>query len=92
MMRAWRDTCRGQAMWAGRSTTGSATKSTREQDTSNTNAMTGDETMPDRSPSYFTGHNHYTEYFKETHAAGALDAKTKELMHLALVLAYHCEP
>lgn len=48
--------------------------------------------MPDRKSSYFTGHSHYVEYFKETHAEGALDAKTKELMHLALVLAYHCEP
>lgn len=48
--------------------------------------------MPDIRRKYFNSHEHYTEYFKETHADGALDAKTKELMHLALVLAYHCEP
>ena len=34
----------------------------------------------------------YADYFNEVHSAGALDAKTKELMHLALVLALHCEP
>jgi alkylhydroperoxidase/carboxymuconolactone decarboxylase family protein YurZ len=48
--------------------------------------------MPDRRTSYFTGNEHFAEYFKETHTDGALDAKTKELMHLALVLAFHCEP
>ncbi len=48
--------------------------------------------MPENPHSYFNDHEHYKEYFKETHADGALDAKTKELMHLALVLAYHCEP
>lgn len=48
--------------------------------------------MPNNARRYFTSHPSYTEYFKETHAAGALDPKTKELMHLALVLAYHCEP
>lgn len=48
--------------------------------------------MPDNPRRYYTGRPNYVEYFKETHAAGALDAKTKELMHLALVLAYHCEP
>ncbi len=29
---------------------------------------------------------------KKTHADGAQDAKTKELMHLALVPAFRCEP
>jgi len=48
--------------------------------------------MPSRKPSFFAGSEHYTQYFKETHAEGALDVKTKELMHLALTLAYHCEP
>jgi len=48
--------------------------------------------MPSSKPSFFAGNEHYGQYFKETHAEGALDAKTKELMHLALVLAYHCEP
>jgi hypothetical protein len=48
--------------------------------------------MPDRKSSYFTGSEHFVQYFKETHAEGALDAKTKELMHLGLVLAFHCEP
>lgn len=32
------------------------------------------------------------EFFEAAHEAGALDAKTKELMHLALVLALGCEP
>jgi alkylhydroperoxidase/carboxymuconolactone decarboxylase family protein YurZ len=41
---------------------------------------------------YFNSRKSYDDYFKEAHAAGALDAKTKELMHLALVLALHCEP
>ena len=47
--------------------------------------------LPERPP-YFRTNEHYAEYFKEAHAAGALDAKTKELVHLALVLALHCEP
>jgi alkylhydroperoxidase/carboxymuconolactone decarboxylase family protein YurZ len=41
---------------------------------------------------YFNARKSYADYFKETHDAGALDVKTKELMHLALVLALHCEP
>lgn len=48
--------------------------------------------MPERRPRYFDSRQSYADYFKEVHAAGALDAKTKELMHLALVLALHCEP
>ena len=48
--------------------------------------------MPDLRPRYFGSRKSYRDYFDETHAAGALDAKTKELMHLALVLALHCEP
>ena len=32
------------------------------------------------------------DFFESAHAAGALDAKTKELMHIALVLALGCEP
>jgi alkylhydroperoxidase/carboxymuconolactone decarboxylase family protein YurZ len=48
--------------------------------------------MPDLRRRYFDSRRSYSEYFKETHTAGALDAKTKELMHLALVLALHCEP
>jgi alkylhydroperoxidase/carboxymuconolactone decarboxylase family protein YurZ len=48
--------------------------------------------MPEIRPRYFNSRKSYAEYFEETHAAGALDAKTKELMHLALVLALHCEP
>lgn len=47
--------------------------------------------IPARRP-YFRTNDHYSQYFDDTHAAGALDAKTKELMHLALVLAFHCEP
>jgi alkylhydroperoxidase/carboxymuconolactone decarboxylase family protein YurZ len=48
--------------------------------------------MPELRPRYFHSRKSYTDYFKETHDAGALDAKTKELIHLALVLALHCEP
>src|SRR4029077_20527752 len=48
--------------------------------------------MPEFRRRYFDSHKSYSDFFKETHAAGALDAKTKELMHLALVLALHCEP
>ena len=48
--------------------------------------------MSDVRRRYFDSRKTYSEYFKEAHAAGALDAKTKELMHLALVLALHCEP
>ena len=48
--------------------------------------------MPELRRRYFDSHKSYADYFKETHATGALDAKTKELMHLALVLALHCEP
>jgi len=48
--------------------------------------------MPDIRRSHFQSNLHFKTYFAETHQAGALDAKTKELMHLALVLALHCEP
>ena len=48
--------------------------------------------MPDIRKRYFNSRKSCADYFKETHDAGALDAKTKELMHLALVLALHCEP
>jgi len=48
--------------------------------------------MPEFRRRYFGSRKSYSDFFQETHAAGALDAKTKELMHLALVLALHCEP
>jgi len=48
--------------------------------------------MPEIRRRFFDGNKSYASYFKETHTAGVLDAKTKELMHLALVLALHCEP
>jgi alkylhydroperoxidase/carboxymuconolactone decarboxylase family protein YurZ len=48
--------------------------------------------MPEFRRRYFDSRESYASFFKETHAAGTLDAKTKELMHLALVLALHCEP
>jgi alkylhydroperoxidase/carboxymuconolactone decarboxylase family protein YurZ len=47
--------------------------------------------LPERTP-YFRANEHFNAYFKEVHAGAALDAKTKELIHLALVLALHCEP
>jgi alkylhydroperoxidase/carboxymuconolactone decarboxylase family protein YurZ len=34
----------------------------------------------------------FREFFDSAHADGALDKKTKELIHLAVVLALHCEP
>ena len=34
----------------------------------------------------------YTDFFQSAHQEGALDAKTKELIHIALVLAMRCEP
>jgi hypothetical protein len=48
--------------------------------------------MPEIRPRYFNSRKSYSAYFEEAHAAGALDAKTKELMHLAPVLPLHCEP
>lgn len=48
--------------------------------------------MPDIKKGHFASNAHYKAYFTEVHEAGTLDAKTKELMHLALVLALHCEP
>jgi len=47
--------------------------------------------LPERTP-YFRANEHFGAYFQDVHAGGALDAKTKELIHLALVLALHCEP
>ncbi len=32
------------------------------------------------------------DFFEAAHEPGALDGKTKELMHIALVLALGCEP
>jgi alkylhydroperoxidase/carboxymuconolactone decarboxylase family protein YurZ len=34
----------------------------------------------------------FKDFFQSAHQAGALDAKTKELIHIALVLAMRCEP
>lgn len=48
--------------------------------------------MPEFRRRYSDSNKSYSDFYKEAHAAGALDAKTKELMHLALVLALHCEP
>ena len=48
--------------------------------------------MPQLPARYFTGRPPFGEYFEQAHAGGALDEKTKELMHLAVVLAVNCEP
>lgn len=48
--------------------------------------------MPDVDPGYFKGNDEFRRYFDQAHAGGALDEKTKELMHLAVVLAVNCEP
>ncbi|HOG16921.1 MAG TPA: hypothetical protein PLB96_06200 [Syntrophales bacterium] len=34
----------------------------------------------------------YADFFQSAHQDGVLDAKTKKLIHLALVLAMRCEP
>jgi alkylhydroperoxidase/carboxymuconolactone decarboxylase family protein YurZ len=34
----------------------------------------------------------YDSFFQSAHQDGALSAKTKKLIHLALVLAMRCEP
>jgi len=34
----------------------------------------------------------FREFYDAAHAAGALDKKTKELIHLVVALALHCEP
>ncbi len=34
----------------------------------------------------------FDNFFQSAHREGALDAKTKELIHIALVLAMRCEP
>jgi len=34
----------------------------------------------------------FEDFFQSAHQEGALDAKTKELIHIALVLAMRCEP
>lgn len=31
-------------------------------------------------------------FYELAHSQGVLDAKTKELMHIVLVLAFRCEP
>jgi alkylhydroperoxidase/carboxymuconolactone decarboxylase family protein YurZ len=48
--------------------------------------------MPEVSPSYFAARPQFKAYFDDAHAGGTLNAKTKELMHLAVVLAVNCEP
>jgi AhpD family alkylhydroperoxidase len=40
---------------------------------------------------YFDAPN-FGEYFADSHSAGALDEKTKWLIHLAVTLALKCEP
>jgi alkylhydroperoxidase/carboxymuconolactone decarboxylase family protein YurZ len=41
-------------------------------------------------------HEQTQQYFRAlydaAHAPGALDARTKELIHIAVALAQHCEP
>ena len=34
----------------------------------------------------------FRDLYDSAHAPGALDAKTKELIHIAVALAQHCEP
>jgi alkylhydroperoxidase/carboxymuconolactone decarboxylase family protein YurZ len=48
--------------------------------------------MPELKPTYLHSHKNYRDWFSEVHADGALDAKAKALMHIALLLALHCEP
>ncbi len=37
------------------------------------------------------GREKFVDYFETVHEAGALDDKTKELLHIAVVLALRCE-
>lgn len=55
-------------------------------------ATVGGCTMADQRRRYLRSNEYCARYFEVTHAEGGLDPKTKELMHLALVLAFHCEP
>lgn len=34
----------------------------------------------------------FRDLYDSAHAPGALDARTKELIHIAVALALHCEP
>ena len=34
----------------------------------------------------------FRAFFDAAHEPGVLDAKTKELLHIAVALALHCEP
>ena len=47
--------------------------------------------MPDLRKRYFDSRKSYADYFKETHDAGALDAKTKELIALGIAVAVRCD-
>lgn len=40
-------------------------------------------TLPKLPKNRFQEHKHFQTYYQDTHQDGALDAKTKELMHLA---------
>lgn len=43
------------------------------------------------SLSEITREKHH-EFFKSAHTGGVLDLKTKQLLHIAVVLALRCEP
>jgi len=47
--------------------------------------------MPEIRSRYFNSRKTYSDYFKEAHAAGALDAKTKELIGLAVSAQVPCQ-
>jgi alkylhydroperoxidase/carboxymuconolactone decarboxylase family protein YurZ len=48
--------------------------------------------MPDLPDGYLNASREFKQWFDKAHDGGALDKKTKELIHLALALAFHCEP
>lgn len=36
--------------------------------------------------------NSHMDYYYQAHQAGALDVKTKQLIHICMTLAFRCEP
>jgi alkylhydroperoxidase/carboxymuconolactone decarboxylase family protein YurZ len=39
-----------------------------------------------------TARKGFSDFFEAAHTGGVLDWKTKELLHMAVVAALHCEP
>ena len=48
--------------------------------------------MSDQDSTARESSERFRAFYDSTHTAGKLDAKTKELIHIAVALALHCEP